>query len=125
MARRHHRKGQNIQGRAGGFGLAELAISCLAGMAWHRFRRRKLKVFLSAALGYPSGKPSRRRGGGDGCSHLLLELIQRMQKGFAASRLAVLREIPMSCRHLSSRPSNCRQAVSCRLISLQRKPLWV
>jgi hypothetical protein len=50
MARRHYRKGQNIQGRACGFGLAELAISCLAGMARHRFRRRKLLSRLPLAI---------------------------------------------------------------------------
>jgi hypothetical protein len=30
----------------------------------------------------------------------------------------------MSSKHLSSIPSKCRQSASCRLISLQRKPLW-
>jgi hypothetical protein len=34
-------------------------------------------------------------------------------------------EIPMSSKPLSSRPSRCRQSVSCRLMSAQRKPLWV
>jgi hypothetical protein len=43
-------------------------------------------------------------------------------KGGAAG---VLHEIPMSSKPLSSRPSKCRQPVSCRLMSFQRKPLWV
>src|ERR1700731_2549059 len=34
-------------------------------------------------------------------------------------------EIPMSSRPLSSRPSKCRQPMSCRLMSVQRNPLWV
>jgi hypothetical protein len=34
-------------------------------------------------------------------------------------------EIPMSSKPLSSRPSKCRQPVSCRLMSVQRNPLWV
>ena len=34
-------------------------------------------------------------------------------------------EIPMSSRALSSKPSKCLHPVSCRLMSAQRKPLWV
>jgi hypothetical protein len=79
------------------------------------------------------GSPTNRKGGcGTGADRPKPRLCgprdQAIQNGLEASKSAVQRDIPISCRHLSSRLSNsyrerakCHHSVICRFTSFQRE----